>query len=79
VTRLRHRRLRRSVDALVDGELDVAWAAVVEQHVRTCWECSAAADAARLIKRSLRRRAEREPTSLATARLLRYSDRLLAS
>lgn len=67
------------VDALVDDELDGPTAEFVGAHLRECWECSVMAETARLIKRSLRRTAGREPPSLATARLRHFSQRLLVS
>jgi predicted anti-sigma-YlaC factor YlaD len=69
-----HREMRRAVDAYVDGELSRARAVAVELHLDECWGCSAYADTVRLMKRSLRRLAERRPSDLAVARLHRWAE-----
>ncbi len=74
---LQHRRVSRAVDAWVDAELDPPRAGQVAAHVGECWDCSSAAETARLIKRSLRGRADGQPGRLATARLQRLAQQLL--
>ena len=69
-----HGRMRRAVDAYLDGELPPARAVVVEVHLDECWGCSGYADAVRLMKRSLRRLAQRRPSDLAVARLRRWAE-----
>lgn len=73
VTRRQHRRLSKLVDAWVDGELDDAATFAVATHVSGCWDCSAAAETTRLLKRALHARARREPPGLAALRLHRYA------
>lgn len=68
-----HRRLRIAVDAWVDAELDEATTRAVAAHVRACWGCSSAAETARLVKRSLRRLREAQPSPLASVRLRRFA------
>ena len=68
-----HGRMRRAVDAYLDGELPPARAVVVEVHLDECWGCSGYADAVRLMKRSLRRLAQCRPSELAVARLRRWA------
>jgi len=68
-----HRRMRRAVDAYLDGELPPTRAGAVEVHLDECWGCSGYADAVRLMKRSLRRLAQRRPSDLAVARLRRWA------
>ncbi|MGI8795452.1 MAG: hypothetical protein ACR2IR_02500 [Acidimicrobiia bacterium] len=68
-----HRRLRRSVERLVDREAapreaDAAWA-----HLQGCRKCQAAARLLLHMKAALRRRARREPDPLAITRLRRYA------
>ena len=55
MTRREHRRYRKAVDAWVDGELDAAAATSTAAHLRECWDCSSAAEIAKLVKHSLRR------------------------
>jgi anti-sigma factor RsiW len=69
-----HRRMRRAVDAYLDGELSPVRAAVVEAHLEECWGCSGYAETLRLMKRSLRRLAERGPGDLAVVRLRRWAE-----
>jgi anti-sigma factor RsiW len=76
MNRLGHRRMRRTVSAFVDGQLDAIEAAVVAAHVRACWECSGDVEVVRLIKRSLRNLAGRERDALAAARLRRFAGKL---
>lgn len=70
---LHHRRMRRRVEAYVDGQTDPARTAEVEGHLRDCWGCSEDAEALRLIKASLRNLGARIPTDLGTARLRRWA------
>jgi hypothetical protein len=71
-----HRQIGRVIDAWVDRELDDVAAGRVTRHVRDCWDCSSAAESARLIKRSLRGLRDREPPRLALTRLFRFAQRL---
>ncbi len=65
-----HRRMRRRVEAYVDGQAaTTAETCTVQAHLRECWSCSGEAELLWLIKRSLRLRIDRQPTDLATARL----------
>ena len=69
-----HRRMSRAVDAYVDGELcSPERIAEVETHLDRCWGCSGYAETLRLLKRSLRRLADRQPTDLGIARLRRWA------
>jgi anti-sigma factor RsiW len=65
--------MRRAVDAYLDGELAPEAGAEVARHLSICWECSAAAETLRLMKRALRRRHERTLTALAEHRLSRLA------
>jgi anti-sigma factor RsiW len=67
-----HRRMRRDLDAYIDGELPRVRVAAIEAHLEDCWGCSGEADTLRLIKRSLRTLAARRPSDLALARLRRW-------
>lgn len=69
--RRHHQRLRATVTAYVDGEVDAATADQVEQHLRRCWWCSQDAEYATLIKVSLRHGRD-GPFDLAAARLRRW-------
>jgi hypothetical protein len=69
---LAHRRLRREVEALVDGELSPADAARVAAHVRGCWGCSGAAQTHRLLRAALPRTRSVAATDLAAVRLRRF-------
>jgi predicted anti-sigma-YlaC factor YlaD len=71
--RTAHGRMRRAIDAYLDGELAPARAMAVEGHLDECWGCSGYADTVRLMKRSLRRLAQRRPSDLAVARLRRWA------
>jgi anti-sigma factor RsiW len=71
-----HGRMRRAVDAYLDGELPAARAVVVRVHLDECWGCSGHAETVRLMKRSLRRLAQRRPSDLAVARLRRWAEAL---
>lgn len=77
MTRREHRRFRRTVDAWVDAELDGAAAESLALHLHDCWDCSSAAEMAKLIKGSLRLLPDRQPSPLAAARMHRYADRLV--
>jgi anti-sigma factor RsiW len=72
-----HIRMRRAVDAYLDGEVPPSRAAVVESHLDECWGCSGYAETLRLMKRSLRRRRDRRPTQLTVARLRHWAERLV--
>jgi anti-sigma factor RsiW len=74
---LAHRRMRRAVDAYIDGELDAVEASAVTAHLDECWGCSGEAETLRLIKRSLRARTVRRPADLALARLRLWADHLI--
>jgi anti-sigma factor RsiW len=50
---LAHRRMRRTVSAYLDGEVDAATAAEVADHLRHCQDCSGDAELIGLIKTSL--------------------------
>jgi anti-sigma factor RsiW len=56
---LAHRRLRRAVEAYLDGELTPDAHAEVARHLSICWECSIAAETLCLLKRALSQRNER--------------------
>jgi anti-sigma factor RsiW len=73
-----HSRMRRAVDAYVDGELPPARAAAVEAHLTDCWGCSGDAETLRLMKRSLRRLRHRGPSELTLARLRRWAEGLVS-
>lgn len=73
---LGHRRLRRDLDAYVDGELSPDDRSRVAEHLRVCWECSVAAETLRLLKAALRGRRHREATAIAVRRLRRFADQL---
>ena len=62
---------------MVDAELDDAAAKSMAIHLQDCWDCSSAAETAKLIKRSLRLVPARQPSPLAAARLHRYAARLV--
>lgn len=68
-----HRRLRRSVERLVDREATVREADVARAHLRRCRKCQAAARLLIQMKHALRRRAHREPDPLAVTRLRHYA------
>jgi anti-sigma factor RsiW len=76
---LAHRRMRRSVEAYLDGELTPAARAAVADHLSVCWECSIAAETLRLIKRALSHRRDRTPASVAARRLRRFAEDLIAA
>jgi anti-sigma factor RsiW len=75
---LAHRRLRRAVDAYLDGELTSDARAEVANHLSICWECSIAAETLRLLKRALSHRRDRTPPSVAEHRLRRFAHALAA-
>ena len=67
---VRHRRIRRKIEAYVDGELgSTRIVADVEQHLDACWNCTGEADRLRLIKSSLRTIGTRRPADLSVVRL----------
>jgi anti-sigma factor RsiW len=68
-----HRRLRRSVERLVDREATAREAIAARAHLRDCPKCQAAARLLVQMKAALRRRAHREPDPLAVTRLRRYA------
>lgn len=69
---LTHRRLRRQVTALIDGQLPPGAAARVRRHLELCPDCNRDAELICLIKRSLRRRPERA-IDLGATRLRRWA------
>lgn len=71
-----HRRLRRQVAALVDGEVRADEAAAVNRHLDECWDCSDDAEILRLMKVALARLAGREPADVAARRLRRWAEGL---
>lgn len=71
-----HRRLRRQVAAVVDGEAGPEAAAAVRRHLDECWGCSDDAELLRLIKAALARLAGREPADLSVVRLRRWAEGL---
>lgn len=73
-----HHRMRQSIEAYVDGELGAPARAAVEVHLDECWGCSSYAETLQLMKRSLRRVAERRPADLTTARLRRWAGSLVS-
>jgi anti-sigma factor RsiW len=75
---LAHRRMRRDVEAYLDGELAPEARARVARHLSTCWECSIAAETLRLLKRALSHRRDRTPASVAERRLRRFAEALVA-
>jgi hypothetical protein len=68
-----HRRLRRSVERLVDREAAAREADAARAHLRHCRKCQAAARLLLQVKAALRRRARRQPDSLAITRLRRFA------
>jgi anti-sigma factor RsiW len=74
--KIRHLRLRGSLEAYVDGELTGSRRAEVAAHLACCWTCSGYAETLRLIKHSLRTGPRRAPVPLAEVRLRRFADRL---
>ena len=70
---LAHRRMQRAVTAFVDGELDAATAATVEEHLRDCFDCSGDAELTRMVKASLENLADRERDALTALRLRRFA------
>ncbi|MGH8986810.1 MAG: hypothetical protein ACRDY6_23510 [Acidimicrobiia bacterium] len=67
-----HRRLRRSVERLVDREATAREADAARAHLGHCRKCQAAARFLLQMKAALRRRARRQPDSLAITRLRRF-------
>jgi anti-sigma factor RsiW len=72
MTLLGHHRHRLSLDAYVDGELDLRGAAAVAAHVDECWGCSGELQWRRLIKASTQGIGGRRADELALARLRRW-------
>ncbi|MGH9013304.1 MAG: hypothetical protein ACRDZ1_05130 [Acidimicrobiia bacterium] len=68
---LGHRRLRRSVEHLVDREATLREADAARAHLQRCRKCQAAARLLLQLKAALRRRARRDPDPLAITRLRR--------
>ena len=67
---LGHRRIRRKIEAYVDGELrSTRTVADVERHLDACWNCTGEADSLRLVKSSLRTIGGRRPADLSVVRL----------
>lgn len=71
-----HRRMRRAVDAYLDGELALDARYDVARHLSVCWECSITAETVRLVKRALAQRRARTPVSIAERRLRRLAEDL---
>ncbi len=70
--------MRRRVETLVDGELDMRAAKVVQEHLDDCPGCRGYAELLAKIKASLARLEQRRPPALATARLRRWGEDLAA-
>lgn len=68
-----HRRLRRTIGRLADGELDAANDHALALHLLECESCSQELAALRAIKGSLARLADAEPPTLAATRLRRWA------
>ena len=75
---LSHRRLRRRVETLMDGELDLRAARAVRLHLDDCPGCRGYAELLGMVKASLARLERRRPPALAAARLRRWSEDLAA-
>lgn len=73
---LGHRRMRRAVDAYLDGELTPDARAEVARHLSICWDCSIAAETLRLVKRALTQRRDRAPATVGERRLRRFAEDL---
>lgn len=68
-----HRRIRRDVEAYLDGELaGVDRVADIEAHLDECPDCRHELDVLERVKCSLRRLAANRPTDLTAARLRRW-------
>ncbi|MFH9071371.1 anti-sigma factor family protein [Streptomyces alboflavus] len=76
--RVRHLRLRGSLEAYADGELTGARRAQLAAHVARCWVCSGSLQTLRLVKASLRTSPRRHPQSLGAVRILRYAEQMAA-
>ena len=70
--------MRRRVETLVDGELDLRAAAAVRRHLGDCLGCRGYAEVLAMIKASLARLDHSRPPALAAARLRRWSEDLAA-
>ncbi|GAC1376246.1 MAG: hypothetical protein NVSMB4_04950 [Acidimicrobiales bacterium] len=75
---LAHRRMRRAVEAYLDGELPADAGTEVAHHLAMCWECSTVADTLRLLKHALRRRRDHGMASMPVRRLRRYAETMAA-
>jgi anti-sigma factor RsiW len=75
---LAHWRMRRAVEAYLDGELPPQARAEVANHLSICWTCSTLAETLRLLKRALRQRSHRSTPSVAERRLQRLAEDLAA-
>lgn len=72
-----HRRIRRDVEAYLDGELSAAdRVARIEAHLDECADCRHDLDVLDRLKCSLRRLACNRPTDLTAARLRRWARQL---
>jgi len=76
---LAHRRMRRTLEAYLDGELPPQAGSEVARHLSVCWECSTLAETIRLLKRALRRRRELSPDTVTARRLRRFAEELARS
>jgi predicted anti-sigma-YlaC factor YlaD len=72
---LAHHRLRRAVDAYLDGELPPDVHAAVAHHLSMCWRCSIAAETLRLLKRALSQQSDRT-SSVGGRRLRCFAEQL---
>ncbi len=77
VNRFEHRRLRKGVEAYLDGEADPALAVTVRRHLSECWSCSEDAQWLALVKAAVARIGGRRPPELSLARMSRFALSLL--
>ena len=68
-----HRRLRRSVERLVDRQATAHEAVAARAHLGNCRKCRTAARLLVQMKAALRRRTHRDPLPLAVTRLRHYA------
>lgn len=74
---LTHRRIRRDVEAYLDGELaSPDRTSQIEAHLDECPDCRDDVDVLQRMRCSLRRLAANRPTDLAAARVRRWARRL---